>query len=82
MITALHKVLSFIYIFLFLSICTLIICMFMEGPVGGHITVPKTYSFPVGWSCRIYRLHLCRGVGPTPMNVLDMTLNNLMVRFQ
>ena len=21
---------------------------------------------PVGWGCRIYRLHLCRGVRPTP----------------
>ena len=29
------------------------------------------------------RLHLCRGVRhPPPIRVLDMTLNNLMVRFQ
>ena len=37
---------------------------------------------PVGWSCRIRRLLLCRGVRPPLTSVLDMTLNNLMVRFQ
>ena len=37
---------------------------------------------PVGWGCRIHRLFLCRGVRPPPASVLDMTLNNLMVRFQ
>ena len=37
---------------------------------------------PVGWGCRIHRLHLCRGVRPPLTSVLDMTLNNLMVRFQ
>ena len=34
------------------------------------------------WGCRMQRLHLCRGVRPPPMSVLDMTLNSLMVRFQ
>ena len=38
---------------------------------------------PVGWGCRIHRLLLCRGVRPPPpKSVLDMTLNDLMVRFQ
>ena len=38
---------------------------------------------PVGWGCRIHRLLLCRKVRPPPTtSVLDMTLNNLMVRFQ
>ena len=37
---------------------------------------------PVGWGCRIHWLHLGRGVRPPQTNVLDMTLNNLMVRFQ
>ena len=37
---------------------------------------------PVSWGCRIHRLHLCRGVIPPLTSVLDMTLNNLMVRFQ
>ena len=37
---------------------------------------------PVGWGCRIHRLLLCSEVDPPPMSVLDMTLNNLMVRFQ
>ena len=36
----------------------------------------------VGWGCRIHRLLLCRGVRPPPTSVLDMTLNNLMVKFQ
>ena len=35
----------------------------------------------VGWGCRIHRLLLCRGVRP-PNECPDMTLNNLMVRFQ
>ena len=35
------------------------------------------------WGCRIHRLLLCRGVRPPPeTSVLDMTQNNLMVRFQ
>ena len=43
----------------------------------------KKHSCPVGWGCRIHRLLLCRGVRPPPpTSVLDMTLNNLMVRFQ
>ena len=37
---------------------------------------------PVGWGCRIYRLLLCRGVRPPTNECPDMTLNNLMVRFQ
>ena len=38
---------------------------------------------PVSWGCIRYWLLLCRGIRPLPtMSVLDMTLNNLMVRFQ
>ena len=37
---------------------------------------------PVTWGCRIHWLHLCRGVKPPLKSVLDMSLNNLMVRFQ
>ena len=36
---------------------------------------------PVSWGCRIHWLRLCRGVRLPLMSVLDMTLNNLMVRF-
>ena len=32
------------------------------------------FNYPGGWSDRIHRPHLCRGVKPPP--------NNLMVRFQ
>ena len=42
----------------------------------------KQTTCPVGWGCRIHRLHLCRGVTPQQTSVPDMTLNNLMVRFQ
>ena len=41
-----------------------------------------SYCCPVGWDCRIHQQHLCRGVRPPPMSVLDMTQNSLMVRFQ
>ena len=34
---------------------------------------------PVGWDDRIYQLHLCK---TPPTSVLDMTLDNLMVRLQ
>ena len=37
---------------------------------------------PASWGCRIHRLLLCRGVRPPPNECPDMTLNNLMVRFQ
>ena len=47
---------------------------------GWHAIKPK--HCPVGWGCWIHWLHRCRRVRPPPMRVLDMTLNNLMVRFQ
>ena len=37
---------------------------------------------PVGWGCRIHRLLLCRGVRHPSTSVLDIILNNLMVRFK
>ena len=48
-----------------------------------RFTLTQSSSCPVGWGCRIHRLLLCRGVRPPPpTSVLDMTLNNLMVRFE
>ena len=48
-----------------------------------HISLDYRYNYcPVSWVCRIHQLHLCRGVRLPPMSVLDMTLNNLIVRFQ
>ena len=46
-----------------------------------YFIIPQIFC-PVGWGCRIHRLHLCRVVKPPPMSVLYMILNNLMVRFQ
>ena len=41
------------------------------------------HSCPVGWRYRTHRLLLCIGVWPhTIGSILDMALNNLMVRFQ
>ena len=44
------------------------------------------YSFqhmrcPIGWGSRIHQLHLC-GAETPPTSVLDMILNNLIMRFQ
>ena len=42
-----------------------------------------SFLCPVGWGCGIHRLLLCRGVRLTTTNECpDMTLNNLMGRFQ
>ena len=40
------------------------------------------YLWPVDWSCKIHRLHLWRGVRLPQTSILDMTLSNLMARFQ
>ena len=42
----------------------------------------QKYIGSVGWSCRIHQYYLRRGVKTFPTSVLDMTLNNLMVRLQ
>ena len=43
----------------------------------------QTDNCPIRWSCRLHRLHLCRGVRPPPHKECPvLTLNNLMVRFQ
>ena len=48
--------------------------------IGALDKSPKD-CYPVGWGCRIHRLHLCRGLRSPPTSFLDMTLNYLMVRF-
>ena len=37
---------------------------------------------PVNWGSRIHTLHLTRGVRPPPNECPDMTLKNLIVKFQ
>ena len=51
---------------------------------SAHIAfgITLTLVCQVCWGCGIHRLHLCRGLSPPHMSVLDMTLNNLMVNFQ
>ena len=52
---------------------------------GSRTTLQSIFStapaYPVGWGYRIHWLLLWRVV-KRPMSALDMTLNNLMVRFQ
>ena len=33
-------------------------------------TLTHIYTCPVGWDCRVHRLHLCRGVRPPPNKYL------------
>ena len=62
----------------FLLYCPqILLCLFVPK------NEPPFVICPVSWGCRIHWLHLCRGVRPPPItSVLDMTLNNLMLRFQ
>ena len=47
------------------------------------IIVDATFqACPNGWSYRIYRLHLCRGVRSPSLSVWDMILSYLMLRCQ
>ena len=40
-------------------------CKYLQNlSTNGCLT--KVKDCPVGWGCRIHRLHLCRGVGPPP----------------
>ena len=57
---------------------------FKEVEFPAHLVVsPAIFNCPVSWGCRIHRLCLCGGVRPPhPTSALDMTPNNLMVRFQ
>ena len=64
--------------------------LFWNWPVVGFVPFPMvlvlcemqtaTSRTSVGWGCRIHWLHRCSGVRPPFSNVLDMTLNNLLVR--
>ena len=42
----------------------------------------RVFTCLVGYGCGIQWLHLCGEVRQPPMSVLDMTLKNLMVRFE
>ena len=57
------------------------ICVCIVG--HGYTTSGTSFNYcPVGWSCRIHRLHLCKGVRHPPYEYHDMTLNHLMARLQ
>ena len=74
------KIILVIYIYIYISIKN-----------WGNVIQRILFSFawfviilvyPVSWGCRIHWLHLCRRVRPPPNECPDMTLNNLIVRFQ
>ena len=50
--------------------------------IGISIYRPKRRVALLASRCKIHRLHLCRWVRLPSPSVLDMTLNNLMVRLQ
>ena len=45
------------------------------------ISKALSLTCPVSWNCRIHWLFLCGQVRPPLTSVLNMTINNLMVRF-
>ena len=51
----------------------------MKKILTSGLELNEKQYYPIGWGCRIHQLY--RGNPPTK-SVLDMTLNNLMVRFQ
>ena len=61
-----------------------LICRLINFFFDNTSCTSRNFTCPVGWGCKIHRLLRCRGVRPPtpPTSVLDMTLNNLMVRFQ
>ena len=75
----------YIYIYIYMCVCVCVcVCVCSHLQIICEVTfVVITWNCPVGWGCRIHRLLLCRGIRhPPSTSVLDMTLNNLMVRFQ
>ena len=62
--------------------CTLLFPLLL-GSLWPGVVIPVSVSFMGQLGYRIHQLHLWRGVRhPRPANVLDMTLNNLMLKFQ
>ena len=78
--------LSFILSFFFCFSCLPLFFSLLPSSVlyfYSYVTATQNLFCLVGWGCRIHWLHLCRGVDPPPLtSVLDMTLNNLIVKFQ
>ena len=55
--------------------------MTTKGWLSTTLSFRTGASPPVAWGCRIHWLHLCKGVKLLPPTVvLDMTINNLIVR--
>ena len=75
------------HIYLSMSVCSYLSILFrhqtfLSGSIYLSIPTPLHNHCPVSLGCRIHWLHLCRRVRPPPNEYPDMTLNNLMVRFQ
>ena len=80
-----HKC-SYLYQYIYVSIC-MYVCMNLSLYLSIYLSGCK-YLFirinPVGWGCKIHRLHLCRRVRPTPLNRYPghITKPHLIVRLQ
>ena len=55
-------------------------CSWESNKKGIHFL--SMITSPVGWSCRIHQLHLCRGVGPSQRVFWIWKTNHLLVSLQ
>ena len=53
-----------------------------RGAVSVFYNLIRLGYCPCSWGCRMHWLHLCNGVRPSQMNILNITLNHLIVRLQ
>ena len=58
------------------------LCFMVYQPLWVILCQILLISTQLAGGCRIHWLHLCRRVRPPPTSVLDMVLNNLIVRLQ
>ena len=75
-----------IYLFIFFPICHIVFTSLSNIPFylshSLSLYINTYISSLIGWGFRIHLLFHYRRVRLPPTNVLDMTLKNLMVRFQ
>ena len=65
-----------LYFYLYIYIYIYMLCLNSSEVIPLYQAVYST----VDWSCKVHQLHLCKGGRSPKMSVLDMILNNLMVR--
>ena len=69
---------SYVYIYIYICVCVCVyVCVCVCVPI--YLT-PLHVPSPVSWCWRMHWCHLWREVRPPTLSVLDITLNNLMVK--